>query len=106
MLEMRVGFTKSRVKRPRSMDGDALSWAVHCRKSTTRRKTTDSVRVIERLFLCTLDAGIIVKFQKSKEDFLGAVQFTARFCLFPMAGPDLRRSECNHNQPESEILQE
>jgi hypothetical protein len=51
MLEIRVGFVKQRVKRPRRMEGEEFS----CRpleKSTPRRKTTGSMREMAREFLC------------------------------------------------------
>jgi len=62
MLEMRVGLTKFRIKRPRSMDGGPFA-AVTGRRvetSTERRKTTDSARETEREFLRGLNVGIIM----------------------------------------------
>jgi hypothetical protein len=92
MLEIRIGFTIFRVKRPRSIDEDAFSWDVPRRveKSTTRRKTTDSVRVIERVFFCDLELAVILQAGRS---FVGR---SARFRLVAYAyitGPDLQRSE-------------
>jgi hypothetical protein len=67
MVEMRIGFTIFRVKRPRSIDEDAFSWDVPRRveKSTTRRKTTDSVREIERVFFCGLELAVILRAGRS-----------------------------------------
>lgn len=100
MLEIRIGFTIFRVKRPRSIDEDASSWDVPRRveKSTTRRKTTDSMRVIERVFFCGLELAVILQAGRS---FVGRRVFhppflSCRICLVAfayIAGPDLQRSE-------------
>jgi len=59
MLQMRVGLTRVRIKRPRTIDGEAFSGVVDrfAERSTERRKTTDSVRDIEREFLRGLNVG-------------------------------------------------
>lgn len=51
MLEMRVGFTMFRVSNPRTIAGAAFSWWwSRPVRSEVRRKTTDSVNLMQREF--------------------------------------------------------
>jgi len=61
MLQMRVGLTRVRIRRPRSIDGEAFSRVVDgwAETSRERRKTTDSVRDMEREFLRGLNVGVM-----------------------------------------------
>jgi hypothetical protein len=90
MLEIRIGFSIFRVKRPRSIDEGAFSWDVPRRgeKSTRRRKTTDSMRVIERAFFCGLELAVILQVRTS---FVGLPPTMVAFAY--IAGPDLQKSE-------------
>ena len=50
MLDILVGFTSVRVRRPRSIPGGASVWRLRPVASPRRRKTTDSVRRMSRVF--------------------------------------------------------